>query len=44
VDIQLNTAVEAIEKNSGQLAVHTSGNAKQVFEADMVVHGAGACA
>ncbi|MCH7519346.1 MAG: NAD(P)/FAD-dependent oxidoreductase [Candidatus Dadabacteria bacterium] len=41
VDIQLDTTVEVIEKNNGQLVVHTSGNAKQVFEADMVVHGAG---
>lgn len=41
VAIQLNTAVEAVEKKGGQLVVHTSGQSKEVFRADMVVHGAG---
>ena len=42
VDVQLSTAVEAIEKDSDHLIVHASrGNTKQTFEADLVVHGAG---
>lgn len=41
VDIQLNTAVQAIEMKGKQLVVHTFGQSKQVFSADMVVHGAG---
>jgi glutathione reductase (NADPH) len=41
VDIQLNTAVEAIEKEGEQFVEHTSGQSKEVFSADMVVHGAG---
>lgn len=42
VDIQLNTAVKAIEKDSDQLLVRASEeNGEQTFEADLVVHGAG---
>jgi glutathione reductase (NADPH) len=42
VDVRLNTPVEAIEKKSDNLIVQASaGKAKQTFEADMVVHGAG---
>lgn len=40
--LQLNTAVQRIEKNSGHFTVHASVNgAPQSFEADLVVHGAG---
>jgi len=38
VTVRLNTAVQGIEKASGQFSVHGSS---QNFEADMVVHGAG---
>ncbi|MEQ9619838.1 MAG: NAD(P)/FAD-dependent oxidoreductase [Deltaproteobacteria bacterium] len=41
VDIELNTAAEAVEKKGERLVVHTSGNSKGIFNADMVVHGAG---
>ena len=42
VDVRLNTAVEAIEKRADHLVVHASAeDARQTFEADMVVHGAG---
>ncbi len=42
VDVQLNCAVQAIEKDSQHLIVHASkGNTKESFEADLVVHGAG---
>ncbi|MFQ5684798.1 MAG: dihydrolipoyl dehydrogenase family protein [Candidatus Binatia bacterium] len=42
IDVQLNTAVQAIEKDSQQLIVQASReNAKQTFVADLVVHGAG---
>lgn len=42
VDLRLNTPVQAIEKDSGHIVVHASNeNAKQTFEADLVVHGAG---
>lgn len=42
VDIQLNTAVKAIEKDSTHLLVRASTeNGEQIFEADLVVHGAG---
>ncbi len=42
IDVQLNIAVQAIEKDSRHLIVHASrGDTKQVFKADLVVHGAG---
>ncbi len=42
VDIQLNTTVEAIEKDGGQFVIETSAeNEKQIFKTDMVVHSAG---
>ncbi|MCH7914400.1 MAG: NAD(P)/FAD-dependent oxidoreductase, partial [Deltaproteobacteria bacterium] len=42
IDVQLYTAVQAIEKDSRHLIVHASkGDTKQVFKADLVVHGAG---
>ncbi len=42
IDVQLNTAVQAIEKDSDHFVVHASNeNTKQVFKADLVVHGAG---
>ena len=42
VDVQLNAAVTAIEKDSNYLIVSTSaGNTENKFRADMVVHGAG---
>lgn len=42
VEVRLNTGVEAIEKRGDHLLVHASGEgARQAFEADMVVHGAG---
>ncbi len=42
IDVQLKTAVEAIEKDSNHLIVHASKETtKQTFQADMVVHGAG---
>lgn len=42
VDVRLNTSVEAIEKDSNHLIVYASvENAKQKFETNMVVHGAG---
>ncbi len=42
IDVQLNTAVQAIEKDSRHLIVHASKeNAKQLFKAELVVHGAG---
>jgi glutathione reductase (NADPH) len=42
VTVRLNTAVQSIEKASGQFSVHGSINgSSQNFEADMVVHGAG---
>jgi len=42
VTVQLNTAVEKIEKSSGNFTVHASANGvPQTFEADLVVHGAG---
>jgi len=42
VDVQLDTAVQAIEKDSQHLIVHASKeNTKQLFKADLVVHGAG---
>lgn len=42
IDIRLNTSVEAIQKDQDHLTVHASSkDAKQQFDADMVVHGAG---
>lgn len=42
VDVRLNTGVEAIEKTADHLLVHSSAEAaRQLFETDMVVHGAG---
>lgn len=42
VVLQLNTTVQSIEKHSGHFTVHASVNgARQSFEADLVVHGAG---
>jgi glutathione reductase (NADPH) len=42
IDVSLNTRVEAVEKTSGSLNVHTSTNGKKIkFRAEMVVHGAG---
>jgi glutathione reductase (NADPH) len=42
VDVCLNTAVEAIERESHRLIVHASQeNLRRKFEADLVVHGAG---
>jgi len=42
IDVQLNTAVQAIERDSDHFVVHASNeNTKQTFEADLVVHGAG---
>jgi glutathione reductase (NADPH) len=42
VTVRVNTAVQTIEKFSGYFIVHGSVNgASQIFEADMVVHGAG---
>lgn len=42
IDVRLKTAVEGIEKAPGRLVVHASQEgAKQSFEADLVVHGAG---
>ncbi len=42
IDVQLNTAVQAIEMDSDHFVVHASNeNTKQTFEADLVVHGAG---
>ncbi len=42
VTVRLNTAVQNIEKNSGNFTVHASVNGvSQSFEADLVVHGAG---
>jgi glutathione reductase (NADPH) len=42
VAVQLNTAVQRIEKSSGYFTVDASvGGASQTFEADLVVHGAG---
>jgi glutathione reductase (NADPH) len=42
IDLWLDTAVEAIEKDGDHFLVHGLQNgAKQQFEADLVVHGAG---
>jgi glutathione reductase (NADPH) len=42
IDVQLETTVEGVEKNSRGLTVHvSSGGKKRTFEADMAVHGAG---
>ncbi len=42
IDVQLNTAVQAIEMDSDHFVVHASNeNTKQTFKADLVVHGAG---
>jgi glutathione reductase (NADPH) len=42
IDVRLNTAVEALEKQGDQLIVHASAGGKaQTFTADLVVHGAG---
>jgi len=42
VTVRMNTAVQSIEKGSGQLSVRGSSNgSSQNFEADMAVHGAG---
>ncbi len=42
IDLQLETAVEAIKQEGGQFAVHTSTKeGKQIFRADLIVHGAG---
>jgi len=42
IDVQLGTQAEGVEKDSGQLVVHTSTSGQQrTFEADMVVHAAG---
>jgi glutathione reductase (NADPH) len=42
VDVCLNTAVEAIKRESNRLIVHASQeNLRRKFEADLVVHGAG---
>ncbi len=42
VDVQLETQVEGVERQTKGVAVHTSVTGqKRVFQADMVVHGAG---
>ena len=42
IDVRLNTRVIAIEKNGGNLSVRASANGNdEVFQADLVVHGAG---
>lgn len=42
VEVLLNTAVDAVERNGDQFIVKTSVNkAEQKFETDLVVHGAG---
>ncbi len=42
IDVQLQAEAEGIDKASGRLTVRASiGGEKRVFEADMVVHGAG---
>ena len=42
IDLRLETGVEAIEKDGDHFIVHASRKgAKQQFEADLVVHGAG---
>jgi len=42
VDVRVNTAVEAVERDDGHFLVKTSaGESEQPFEADLVVHGAG---
>ena len=42
IDLRLDTAVEAIEKDGNQFLVHASQKgAKQQFQIDLVVHGAG---
>src|SRR6266498_4341139 len=42
IDLRLDTAVEAIEKDGNQFLVHASQRgAKQQFQIDLVVHGAG---
>ncbi len=42
VDVQLETQVEGVERHAKGVAVHTSVTGqKRVFQADMVVHGAG---
>ncbi len=42
VEVHLESPVEAIEKSSKKLIVHTSQmNGKKSFQADLVVHGAG---
>src|SRR5712691_2654083 len=42
VDVQLNTAVEAVEKDGDHFVVNASSEqGKQAFAADLVVHGAG---
>src|SRR5260370_1503884 len=43
VDVQLGTEVIRVEKSSGQLVVRASASGQpRTFEADMVVHAAGA--
>jgi len=42
IDIQLNAEAQEIKKNGGGLTIGASvGGTKRVFEADLVVHGAG---
>lgn len=42
IDVQLNAAVEGIEKESNEVAVHAAcGKEKRAFLADMAIHGAG---
>ena len=42
VEVELNSSVEAVEKDAGRLMLQaTTEDTRQTFEADMVVHGAG---
>lgn len=42
IDVRVNTAVEAVEKDGDHFVVKTSTQeGKQAFEADLIVHGAG---
>ena len=42
ITVRVNTAVKRVEKSSGYFIVHGSANgSSEIFEADMVVHGAG---
>ena len=42
VKVEVRAEVEAVEKSGGKLSVHAStGNERKVFDAELVVHGAG---